>query len=140
MLRVQRSNALMLLCFDIWILLELVRRYNVVDLDAIGGLPMVMRGLLDAGLLHGDCLTVTGKTVAENLKDVAPPPPNQDIIAQIAAPIAPPGTQPCSTATVQYSNRAVRNRAVQRSSHRTVEAMPQPGKMGCMVNKANGSR
>ena len=108
MLRVQRSNALMLLCFDIWILLELVRRYNVVDLDAIGGLPMVMRGLLDAGLLHGDCLTVTGKTVAENLKDVAPPPPNQDIIAQIAAPIAPPGTQPCSTQlcsteTVQYA-------------------------------------
>jgi dihydroxyacid dehydratase/phosphogluconate dehydratase len=47
-------------------------RYNVVDLDAVGGVPMVMKTLLNAGLIHGDCLTVTGKTVAENLADVAP--------------------------------------------------------------------
>ena len=38
------------------------------DLDAVGGVPVVLKELLDAGLLHGDCLTVTGKTVAENLQ------------------------------------------------------------------------
>ena len=42
-------------------------RFHMVDLDAVGGVPVVMRHLLDAGLLHGDCLTVTGKTMAENL-------------------------------------------------------------------------
>jgi dihydroxy-acid dehydratase len=45
-------------------------RFVQADLDRIGGVPIVMKRLLDAGLLHGDCLTVTGKTVAENLKDV----------------------------------------------------------------------
>ena len=44
-------------------------KYHMVDLDRIGGVPVVMRHLLEAGLLHGDCLTVTGKTVAENLAD-----------------------------------------------------------------------
>ena len=42
-------------------------RYHMSDLDHIGGVPVVMRELLDAGLLHGDCMTVTGRTVAENL-------------------------------------------------------------------------
>ena len=42
-------------------------RYHMVDLDRVGGVPVVMRALLDAGLLHGDCLTVTGRTIAENL-------------------------------------------------------------------------
>ena len=43
-------------------------KYHMADVDRIGGVPVVMRELLDAGLLHGDCLTVTGKTVAENLE------------------------------------------------------------------------
>lgn len=42
-------------------------RYHMSDLDKIGGIPVVMRELLDAGLVHGDCVTVTGRTVAENL-------------------------------------------------------------------------
>jgi dihydroxy-acid dehydratase len=42
----------------------------MVDLHTVGGVPLVMRALLDAGLLHGECLTVTGRTVAENLADV----------------------------------------------------------------------
>src|SRR3546814_8439036 len=42
-------------------------KYHMFDIDRIGGVPVVMRHLLEAGLLHGDCLTVTGKTVAENL-------------------------------------------------------------------------
>jgi dihydroxy-acid dehydratase len=47
-------------------------RYVMNDLDRQGGIPVLMKALLDAGLLHGDCLTVTGKTVAENLADLAP--------------------------------------------------------------------
>ncbi len=43
--------------------------YHMSDLDRIGGVPVVMKELLDAGLIHGDCMTVTGKTVAENLAD-----------------------------------------------------------------------
>ena len=53
-------------------------KYHMVDLDRIGGVPMVMQHLLDAGLLHGDCLTVTGKTIAENLADLGPPAPDGD--------------------------------------------------------------
>src|SRR3954451_7435395 len=48
-------------------------RYVMNDVDRVGGVPVVMKALLDAGLMHGDCLTVTGKTMAENLADIAPP-------------------------------------------------------------------
>src|SRR5580765_8485197 len=50
--------------------------YVMTDIDRVGGVPVVMRALLDAGLLHGDCLTVTGRTMAENLADIAPPDPD----------------------------------------------------------------
>ena len=50
------------------------------DLDRVGGVPVVMKELLDLGLLHGDCLTVTGKTQAENLAEVHPPAPDGDIV------------------------------------------------------------
>lgn len=63
----------------------------MVELNRIGGLPVVMKALLDAGLLHGDCITVTGHTVAENLKDVKPPAATQDVIAPISSPLAAPG-------------------------------------------------
>ncbi len=62
-------------------------RYVMTDIDAVGGVPVVMKALLDAGLLHGDALTVTGKTIAENLKDVAPPDPDGKIIRAMADPI-----------------------------------------------------
>jgi dihydroxy-acid dehydratase len=62
-------------------------RYVMTDIDEIGGVPVVMKALLDAGLLHGDCLTVTGKTIAENLTDIAPPDPDGKIIHAIANPI-----------------------------------------------------
>jgi dihydroxy-acid dehydratase len=45
-------------------------KYLAIDLHRAGGIPQVMKTLLDAGLLHGDCMTITGKTVAENLADV----------------------------------------------------------------------
>ena len=62
-------------------------RFVMTDVDRIGGVPVVMKALLDAGLLHGDALTVTGKTLAENLADVAPPDPDGEIIRELSKPI-----------------------------------------------------
>jgi dihydroxy-acid dehydratase len=62
-------------------------RYHMVDVDRIGGVPVVMKELLDAGLLHGDCLTVTGKTIAENLAALDPPAPDGDVVHPLSAPI-----------------------------------------------------
>ncbi|MGC4943295.1 dihydroxy-acid dehydratase [Kribbella sp. DT2] len=62
-------------------------RYVMTDVDRVGGIPVVMRALLDAGLLHGDCLTVTGKTMAENLADIAPPDVDGTIIRALDRPI-----------------------------------------------------
>lgn len=62
-------------------------KYHMVDIDRIGGVPVVMKHLLDAGLLHGDCLTVTGKTVAENLADIDPPAPDGDVVHPLSDPI-----------------------------------------------------
>ncbi len=66
-------------------------RYVMSDMDRVGGVPVVMRALLDAGLLHGDCLTVTGRTVAENLADVAPPDPDGTILRAMHDPMAGAG-------------------------------------------------
>ena len=57
------------------------------ELNEIGGIQPLMKTLLDADLLHGDCLTVTGKTLSENLKDVEPYPENQKIISSLDKPI-----------------------------------------------------
>jgi dihydroxy-acid dehydratase len=65
-------------------------RYHMVDLDRIGGVPVVLKALLDEGYLHGDVLTVTGSTMAENLKAVTVPG-DQDVIAPVSAPLAPQG-------------------------------------------------
>jgi dihydroxy-acid dehydratase len=62
-------------------------KYHMTDLDRIGGVQVVMKELLDAGLLHGDCLTVTGKTVAENLADLDPPAPDGDVVHPLTNPI-----------------------------------------------------
>ena len=62
-------------------------KFHMTDLDRIGGVPVVMKELLDAGLLHGDCLTVTGKTIAENLADVNPPAPDGVVVHPLDAPI-----------------------------------------------------
>lgn len=67
-------------------------KYVMADLEKIGGVPMVMKYLLDKGMLHGDCMTVTGKTVAENLADVPSGlPAGQDVILPIEKPYAPAG-------------------------------------------------
>lgn len=65
-------------------------RFHMVDLDRIGGVPVVLRALLDEGLLEGDVLTVTGRTMAENLADVTFPP-DQEVIAPTSRPIATEG-------------------------------------------------
>jgi dihydroxy-acid dehydratase len=62
-------------------------RYVMTDIDAVGGVPVVMKAMLDAGLLHGGALTVTGKTVAQNLSDIAPPDPDGKIIHAMSDPI-----------------------------------------------------
>ena len=62
-------------------------RYLMSELIAIGGIQPLMKRLLDAGLLHGDCMTVTGRTLAENLRDVADYPPGQDIVRPLSDPI-----------------------------------------------------
>jgi dihydroxy-acid dehydratase len=62
-------------------------RYQMAELIEIGGIQPLMKILLDEGLLHGNCLTVTGNTLAENLADVAPYPNGQDIIRDLAHPI-----------------------------------------------------
>lgn len=66
-------------------------RYVMSDVDRVGGVPVVMRALLDAGLLHGDCLTVTGHTVAENLADIAPPDPDGEILHATQDALGPTG-------------------------------------------------
>ncbi|GAA1548478.1 dihydroxy-acid dehydratase [Nocardioides humi] len=62
-------------------------RYVMNDVDRIGGIPTVMRALLDAGLMNGDCLTVTGKTMAENLRELSPPPLDGAVIHGLDRPI-----------------------------------------------------
>jgi dihydroxy-acid dehydratase len=62
-------------------------KYGVSHLVRIGGVPPLMKMLLDKGLLHGDCMTVTGKTVAENLRDVKPYPADQDVIRPFSNPV-----------------------------------------------------
>jgi dihydroxy-acid dehydratase len=66
-------------------------RFVMSDVDKVGGIPVVLKALLDAGLLHGDCLTVTGKTMAENLADVNPPDPDGDILKATSNPMATTG-------------------------------------------------
>jgi dihydroxy-acid dehydratase len=65
--------------------------YVMFDLDRVGGVPVVMRMLLDEGLLHGDCLTVTGKTIAGNLASIAPCAPDGTVVRKFDQPIASTG-------------------------------------------------
>src|SRR5919199_3549926 len=62
-------------------------RFHMTDLDAVGGVAVVMRGLLEAGLLDGDCLTAPGRTLAENLAALDPPPPDGRVVHPLGDPI-----------------------------------------------------
>ena len=63
-------------------------RFVMSDMDKVGGVPVVLKALLDAGLLHGDVLTVTGKTMAENLAEIAPPDPDGEILRATSTPMS----------------------------------------------------
>jgi dihydroxy-acid dehydratase len=76
-------------------------RYMMSELVRIGGIQPLMKTLLDAGLLHGDCLTVTGRTLGDNLANVAPYPEGQDIVFPMSRPIKPE-----SHLTILYGNLA----------------------------------
>jgi dihydroxy-acid dehydratase len=62
-------------------------KYVMFDVDRVGGVPVVMRALLDAGLMHGDVMTVTGRTMAQNLADINPPDLDGKVVRAIKEPI-----------------------------------------------------
>ncbi|WP_243064223.1 dihydroxy-acid dehydratase [Humibacter sp. RRB41] len=66
-------------------------KYVMNDVDRHGGIPVLMKALLDAGLLHGDCITVTGKTVAENLAELDPEPLDGEVLHTLDNPLHPTG-------------------------------------------------
>ncbi|MEI7797957.1 MAG: dihydroxy-acid dehydratase [Actinomycetes bacterium] len=66
-------------------------KFVMSDVDKVGGIPVVLRALLDAKLLHGDCLTVTGKTMAENLANLAPQKADGEVLYSTKAPFSPSG-------------------------------------------------
>jgi dihydroxy-acid dehydratase len=62
-------------------------KYHMTDIDRVGGVPVVLKMLLDAGLLHGDVMTCTGKTMAENLAEINPPAPDGEVLHPLSDPI-----------------------------------------------------
>ncbi|NNC11064.1 dihydroxy-acid dehydratase [Planctomonas sp. JC2975] len=66
-------------------------KYVMNDVDRHGGIPVLMKALLDAGLLHGDCITVTGKTIAENLAEINPEPLDGEVLHTLDNPLHPTG-------------------------------------------------
>jgi dihydroxy-acid dehydratase len=92
-------------------------RYVMADLDRVGGVPVVLRELLDGGLLHGDALTVTGKTMAENLRGVRRPE-NQDVVRSLRTPIAPSGTLAVLSGTLAPEGAVLKTAGVKRQTFR----------------------
>jgi dihydroxy-acid dehydratase len=86
--------------------------YVMFDLDRVGGVPVVMRMLLDEGLLHGDCLTVTGRTVAENLAEVRPPAPDGRVVRPWATPLAASGGITILSGSLAPEGAVVKNAGV----------------------------
>jgi dihydroxy-acid dehydratase len=83
-------------------------KYHMSDLDRIGGVPVVMKELLEAGLLHGECMTVTGKTMAENLAALDPPAPDGDVVHVMTDPIHTQGGIAVLTGTLAPKGAVVK--------------------------------
>ena len=83
-------------------------KYHMTDIDRIGGVPVVLKHLLDAGLLHGDVLTCTGKTMAENLAELAPPTPDGDVVHPLTDPIHAEGGINILTGTLSPAGSVVK--------------------------------
>ena len=90
-------------------------RFSMSELIAIGGIQPLMKMLLDAGLLHGDCMTVTGKTLRENLANVAPYPAGQEIVRPLSNPL-----KPDSHLVVLYGNLAPEGAVAKITGHEGV--------------------
>jgi dihydroxy-acid dehydratase len=83
-------------------------RFHMVDVDRVGGVPVVLQELLDAGLLHGDCLTVTGRTMAENLAALDPPGPDGAVIHPLSDPLHTDGGLAILTGSLAPSGSVVK--------------------------------
>ena len=83
-------------------------KFHMSDLDRIGGVPVVMKHLLEEGLLHGDEVTVTGKTVAENLAEIDPPAPDGTVVYPISTPINAEGGLNVLTGTLAPQGSVVK--------------------------------
>ncbi len=92
-------------------------RYTMADLEKAGGLPILLRELLDGGYLHGDALTVTGRTVSENLKGVRRPE-GQDVVRPRSAPITPTGTLAVLKGTLAPEGAVIKTAGVHRLTFR----------------------
>jgi dihydroxy-acid dehydratase len=83
-------------------------KFHMRDLDLVGGVPVVMKELLDAGLLHGDVVTVTGKTMAENLAELDPPRPDGVVVHPLDQPIHAEGGLNVLTGTLAPKGSVVK--------------------------------
>jgi dihydroxy-acid dehydratase len=92
-------------------------RYVAYDVFKAGGIPAILRVLLDAGLLHGDCLTVTGRTLKENIAGVSLPP-QQDVILPVARALAPDGGLRIMRGNLAPDGCVIKTAGVQRLAHR----------------------
>jgi len=92
-------------------------RYIMVDLDRAGGVPVVLKELLDGGRLHGGALTVTGKTMADNLRDVRRPA-GQDVVRPLGQPITPTGTLAILSGTLAPEGAVMKTAGVKRQTLR----------------------
>ena len=92
-------------------------RYTMADLDKIGGVPVILRELLDGGHLHGGVLTVTGRTMAENLTDVRRPE-QQAIVRPVSNPITPTGTLAILTGSLAPDGAVIKTAGVKRLTFR----------------------
>ena len=108
-------------------------RYHMADLDAVGGVPVVLKELLSAGLIHGDCLTVTGRTMRDNLASVKPLSElgEQDVVRPVGAPFAPKaqhiivlkGNLAAQSAVMKLSGKDIARRGLEPR----LERGPRPG-------------
>ena len=93
-------------------------RFTAFDVWKVGGVPAILKALLNAGLLHGDCLTVTGKTHAENLKDVPMPGGDQQVIRPVSDPIRATGGLKMLKGNLASDGCVIKVAGVERLQHR----------------------
>ncbi|MFZ9309103.1 MAG: dihydroxy-acid dehydratase [Candidatus Nanopelagicales bacterium] len=87
-------------------------RYVMSDVDTVGGVPVIMKALLDAKLLHGDCLTVTGKTLRENLDTIQSPDPDGNILRAVDSALAKTGGISILTGSLAPEGAVVKNAGI----------------------------